>query len=190
MKQLRYVVLDRDGTIIVERHYLSDPNQVELVPGAITGLRQLREMGLGLVILTNQSAVGRGLLDEVRLEVIHKRLCELLENDKVYIDGIYFCPHLPEADCDCRKPKPGFLNLASEELNFDPRSCFVIGDNACDIEMGQCFGATTILVRTGYGDQVATDGIVSPDHVVNNLWDAAQVIKGILLKAETREKNL
>ena len=190
MKQRRYVVLDRDGTIIVERHYLSDPRQVELVPGAITGLRQLNEMGLGLVIITNQSGVGRGFLDEVRLQAIHKRLCELLETGKVNIDGIYFCPHLPETNCECRKPKPGLLNLASKELNFNPRSCFVIGDKACDIEMGQWVGATTILVRTGYGDQVAADGIVTPDHVVNNLWGAALVIKGIILEGETREEHL
>ena len=79
MKRRQFVILDRDGTIIVERHYLSDPLQIEILPGAVRGLRQLLAMGLGLVIVTNQSAVGRGLFDEAHLDLIHRRLCELLK---------------------------------------------------------------------------------------------------------------
>jgi len=178
--QRRFVLLDRDGTIIVERHYLSDPCQVELIPGVAHGLRQLSEMGLGLVVMTNQSAIGRGLFSMERLHSIHRRLRELLEAEGVYLNGIYSCPHIPEDNCCCRKPQPGLVELAAQELGFDPQASFVIGDKACDIELGQQVGATTFLVRTGYGAHVAADGLVTPDYVVDNLQDAAQVIQSLL----------
>ena len=184
MTQRHFVVLDRDGTIIVERQYLSDPSEVELIPGAASGLRQLSEMGLGLVVITNQSAVGRGFFDQARLDLIHRRLCELLNAEGVHLDGIYVCPHRPEDDCPCRKPRPGLLELAAQELDFDPQACFVIGDKACDIELGRRVGATTFLVRTGYGAQVTAETTVIPDYVVDDLWDAAQVIERLLAADE------
>ena len=184
MKQRRFVALDRDGTIIVERQYLSDPREVELIPGAASGLRQLSETGLGLVVVTNQSAIGRGFFDEKRLDLIHQRLCELLASEGVYLDGIYSCPHMPEDDCSCRKPRPGLLELAAKELDFDPQACFVIGDKVCDIELGRRVGATTFLVRTGYGAQVAAETTVAPDYIVDDLWDAAQVIERLLAADE------
>ncbi len=175
-----FVVLDRDGTLIVERHYLSDPQQVELILGVAEGLRQLKEMGLGLVIITNQSAIGRGLFDEARLSLIHQRMCELLEAKGVQLDGIYYCPHTPEDDCACRKPRTGLLERAAQELNFDPSDTFVIGDKPCDVELGQRVGATTFLVRTGYGARVEAEGAVAADYVVDDVREAAQIIQGIL----------
>lgn len=189
MKRRRFVVLDRDGTINVECEYLSDPDQVELLPRAANGLRQLSERGLGLIVITNQSAVSRRFFDKARLDLIHRRLRELLEAEGVHLDGIYICPHTPEDDCPCRKPKPGLLELAAKELGFDPQACFVIGDKACDIELGQRVGATTFLVRTGYGAQVAAGNSVIPDYVVDNVWDAAQVIKRLLAAHEEIRVN-
>lgn len=174
----RFVVLDRDGTVIVERHYLSDPDQVELIPGAAGGLRQLRAMGLGLVVITNQSAIGRGFFDEARLEQIHQRLRELLAAEGVQLDGIYFCPHLPDEDCGCRKPRIGLIERAATELDFDPAAAFVIGDKPCDIELGRSVGATTLLVRTGYGASV--EGATPADYVVDGLEEAAPVIRELL----------
>ena len=185
MTQRHFVVLDRDGTIIVERYYLSDPLQVELIPGVAAGLRQLSEMDLGLVVVTNQSALSRGFFDKARLNLIHQRLRELLYAEGVYLDGIYICPHRPEDNCLCRKPKIGLLELAAKELNFDPQASFVIGDKACDIELGQRVGATTFLVRTGYGAQVAAETMATPDYVVDDVRDAAQVI-GRLLTTDWR----
>lgn len=182
----RFVVLDRDGTIIVERHYLSDPRQVELIPQVATGLRQLSEMGLGLVLITNQSAIGRGFFDHSRLDLIHRRLCELLEAERVHLSGIYFCPHMPKDDCLCRKPRPELIERAAKELDFDPKTSFVVGDKACDVELGQRVGATTFLVRTGYGAQVAAESRVKPDYIVNELWEAAQVIKRLITMSERR----
>ncbi len=182
MTTRRYVVLDRDGTIIVERHYLSDPGQVELLPGVAAGLARLGRMGLGLVVITNQSGIGRGYLDEPCLETIHARMCALLAADGVRLDGIYHCPHLPEAGCACRKPRTALVERASRELRFDPRAAFVVGDKPCDIELGQAIGATTMLVRTGYGAQVAAEGRTAPDHTVDDVLEAARVIERLLAR--------
>src|SRR5208337_2615106 len=163
-----FVVLDRDGTIIVERRYLTAPEQVELLPGAAEGLRAMRALGLGLVVVTNQSAVGRGYFDRNRLDEIHARLRELLATEGVTLDGVYVCPHRPEDGCLCRKPLPALLEQAARELGFDCRDCFVVGDKPCDIEMGQAAGATTLLVRTGYGAEHEANQAVKPDYVADD----------------------
>jgi len=173
----RFVALDRDGTIIVERDYLSSPEQVELLPGAGAGLRAMRDLGLGLLIVTNQSAVGRGYFDLARLEEIHGRLRELLVAEGVELAGIYICPHTPEMACACRKPLPGLLLQASRELGFDPARALVIGDKPCDIALGQAVGAATILVRTGYGAEHETARSATPDHVADNLAAAAEFVQ-------------
>jgi D-glycero-D-manno-heptose 1,7-bisphosphate phosphatase len=184
MDRARCVLLDRDGTIIQERVYLTDPGQIEFIPGAVQGLRRLSELGLRLVVVTNQSAVGRGYLDRAGLDNVHQQLHLLLQAEGVRLDGIYFCPHTPDDDCSCRKPRPGLIERASKELFFDPKASFVIGDKVCDIEMGRNIGATTLLVRTGYGAQVAIDGTVSPEYIVNDLWDATRVIERLLAREE------
>jgi D-glycero-D-manno-heptose 1,7-bisphosphate phosphatase len=180
MKQRRFVMLDRDGTIIAERHYLSDPQQVELLPGTAKGLRHMQEMGLGLVVVTNQSAIGRGFFDETRLNLIHQRVDDLLAAEGIVLDGLYFCPHNPDDHCSCRKPRTGLIELAAKDLDFTPKDGFVIGDKLCDIELGQRVGATTFLVGTGYGTQVASDIPTTPDHVVDDLWTASQIIQQML----------
>lgn len=184
MTPRRFVVLDRDGTIIVERGYLADPDLVQLIPGVGQGLRKLRELGLGLAVITNQSAIGRKYFDQARLEQIHRRLAELLSAERVELDAIYVCPHTPDDGCQCRKPLPGLLELASREQNFDPARSFVIGDKPCDIELGQRCGATTFLVRTGYGAEYAVADTVTPDYVVDDVAGAAQVIAGLLSQQE------
>lgn len=178
----RFVLLDRDGTINVERHYLSHPDQVELIRNAARGLAALSQLGLGLIVVTNQSGVGRGLFDIARLDEIHARLRELLAAEGVRLDGIVYCPHLPEDGCRCRKPLAGLVEDAARDHGFRPEECFVIGDKPCDIELGRTIGATTFLVRTGYGSQVAAENTALADYVVDDLWDAAQVI-GRLLRA-------
>lgn len=181
MARKRFVVLDRDGTVIVERHYLSDPNQVELLPGTAQGLKHLAEMGLGLVLVTNQSGVGRGYFSEERLAEIHHRLEDVLSQVGIRLDGIYYCPHVPDDQCSCRKPEPGMLKQAAQELGFDLKDCFVVGDKPCDIELGQRVGATTFLVKTGYGADVAAKNTISPHYVVDDLRGVAQTIQQSLL---------
>lgn len=182
-KVSRFVLIDRDGTLIVERHYLSDPKDVELIPGVAEGLRQLREKGFGLIVITNQSGLGRGFFDQVCLNLIHKRMCELLAAEGVYLDGIYVCPHIPEDNCLCRKPRTGLVELAVKEFNVDLQASFVIGDKLSDIELGKRIGATTFLVRSNGRSQAEIVDTKSPfevtglpDYVVNDFWEAAQII--------------
>lgn len=185
----RFAVLDRDGTVVVERHYLSSPDQVELIDGAAAALQALRGMGLGLVVVTNQSALGRGLFDQARLDLIHRRLGELLEAEGVGLEGIYVCPHRPEDGCQCRKPLPGLMERAARELDFDVTASFVIGDKACDIEMGRRIGATTFLVRTGYGAAAAASGAVSPQYVVDALADVVPVIRHLIAEQSRPDRE-
>jgi D-glycero-D-manno-heptose 1,7-bisphosphate phosphatase len=179
-KARRFVLLDRDGTIIVERKYLSDPEQVELIPGAAEALRRLRQIGLGLAVVTNQSGVGRRYFDADRVELVHEKMSALLAAEGAHLDGIYACPHTPEDGCLCRKPNTGLAELAAKDLGFDLGDLFVIGDKRSDIEMGQRLGTMTILVRTGYGAEVAGSCTVSPDFIVDDLKTAAQTIETVL----------
>jgi D-glycero-D-manno-heptose 1,7-bisphosphate phosphatase len=176
----RFVLLDRDGTINVERHYLSDPDQIELLPNAAEGLAELKRLGMGLAVLTNQSGVARGLFDEARLEEIHGRLRQLLRSSGVELDTIVSCTHHPDAGCRCRKPLPGLVEAASREYGFAPAESFVIGDKPCDVDLGRGVGATTLLVRTGYGQRHATDVAVRPNYVVDDLLHASRVIAELL----------
>jgi D-glycero-D-manno-heptose 1,7-bisphosphate phosphatase len=171
------VVLDRDGTILVERHYLSRPEQVELAPNAAVGMRRLRELGFGLAVVTNQSGLSRGYFDESGLAQIHSRMQQLLADQGVSIDGIYVCPHLPEQECVCRKPRPALVYRAAAELKFDPIASIVVGDNRCDVQLGQRIGAVSVLVRTGYGARLAAEQAVSPDHVVDDLAHLAALLE-------------
>jgi D-glycero-D-manno-heptose 1,7-bisphosphate phosphatase len=171
----RAAVVDRDGTIVAERHYLSDPDQLELLPGALEGLRELREQGFDLVVVTNQSGLSRGYFDQARLDQIHARLEAELAAGGVRLDAIFVCPHLPSANCECRKPRPGLLHAAAARLGFDPRAALVVGDKECDIALGQAVGATTFLVQTGYGAETAARAEVQPDFVVPDLAAVAQL---------------
>ena len=178
MTQRPFVLLDRDGTIVeskVNEDYLTHPDHLKLIDHAATGLRRLGDSGFHLVVVTNQSAVARGLFDETRLGQIHQRMTELLAAEGVRLDAIYHCPHHPDDACNCRKPRPGMVEQAVTRFGFDPTASFVAGDNACDIELGRAVGATTILVRTGYGCEQEAAG-VDGDFVADNLDQAAKLI--------------
>jgi D-glycero-D-manno-heptose 1,7-bisphosphate phosphatase len=166
--------LDRDGTINVERNYLSDPAEVTLLPGAVAGLRRLREMGYALVVLTNQSGLARGYFTAARLEEIHARLRGMLAAEGVELDGIYVCPHGPEDDCDCRKPLPGLARRAAAELGLDLAASVMIGDKAADLGLGRAIGArAAILVRTGHGAAEEAEAGPLADFVADDLAAAA-----------------
>jgi phosphoheptose isomerase len=190
MSARSFAVLDRDGTIISERHHLCDPDQVQLLDGAARGLRELVSMGLGLVVVTNQSVVGRGMLDEAGLERIHERMRQLLEAQGVQIDGIYWCPHRPEDGCACRKPGTALLERAARELHFEPGGSFVIGDKECDIDLGRSVGATTLLVRTGHGTAVTATAQARADFVVDDLGQVPPVVRRFLDWREPVEAHL
>lgn len=182
MAAKRFVVLDRDGTLIEERHYLSDPEGVALTPRAGAGLRKLKELGFGIVVATNQSGIGRGFFDHARLNEIHSRLADLLENEGVRLEGIYVCPHTPDDDCACRKPKLGLMTQAMRDHAFSPQESFVIGDKDVDIELGKNAGATTFLVRTGYGAELERAGTALPHFVADDILHAAEMIERMVRK--------
>lgn len=171
-----YVLLDRDGTIIYDRHYLADPAGVELLPGAAAGLRRLCELGCGLIVVTNQSGIGRGYFDEPTLGRIHDRMRVLLAAEKVTLDAIYFCPHTDDDACGCRKPQPGLATHAIRDFGFDPRTSFVVGDKCVDVELGRAIGATSILVRTGSGQETERLARCTPDFIGDDLVQVADWI--------------
>ncbi len=153
------LLVDRDGTIMVDKEYLSDPAKVELICGAGAALRQAREAGYKIAVVSNQSGVARGYHTCEDVEKVNARLKELLEAEGVKVDGFYYCPHhgkkgrVPEftQDCRCRKPSPGMAEQAALECGFDLRRSAVVGDSLVDIGLGRVIGARSILVRTGYG---------------------------------------
>jgi D-glycero-D-manno-heptose 1,7-bisphosphate phosphatase len=148
----RAVFLDRDGTINVDRHYLSKPEQFEFIPGAERALRQLQDAGFRLVIVTNQSGIGRGYYTLGDLQAIHARMLGLLEPTGVVFDRIYFAPESPEEPSRGRKPSPAFLFDARDEFGIDLSQSFMVGDKWADVEAGRNAGcARSLLVRTGYG---------------------------------------
>ena len=166
------VLLDRDGTINAEVDYLSRPEQLRLLPGVAPGLARLCAAGVPLAVVSNQSGVSRGYFTMEELGKIHQRLTMMLVEEKVSLAGIYYCPHRPEQNCDCRKPKPGLAMKAAADLNGNLQHSFVIGDKPCDIQLGKNVGARTILVRTGYGATYDTFA-PTPDVIVENLEEAA-----------------
>ncbi|MDJ0765723.1 MAG: HAD family hydrolase [Myxococcota bacterium] len=175
----RVVLLDRDGTINEERDYLSDPAGLALLPRSGAGLRRMAALGFDLVVVTNQSGLARGYFDWQTLGAIHDRLRGRLAAEGVHLGGIYVCPHHPDDQCRCRKPRTGLVDRAARELGFDPAMGYVIGDNICDIELGIAVKARTILVRTGYGKELAVDIHRTADWVVDDLKGAAMVIEDL-----------
>jgi D-glycero-D-manno-heptose 1,7-bisphosphate phosphatase len=145
------IFLDRDGTIIVEKNYLGDPDQVVLLDNAVAGLRAMSMHGLPFVIVSNQSGLGRGYFSADQARAVERRLRDLLAREGIAIAGWYSCPHAPEANCSCRKPLPGMIHAAVRDLGLDPVRSFVIGDKRCDIDLAAAVGATGILVTTGHG---------------------------------------
>jgi phosphoheptose isomerase len=185
-----FILLDRDGTIIVEKVYLASADEIELLPGAVEGLRLLQDTGFGLVVITNQSGIARGKLTPHTLEGIHAELSRQLADEGIHIDAFYHCPHLPEGHCDCRKPLPLLAGKAAVDLGFNLSNSFVIGDKPCDIGLGKNCGARTVLVRTGYGREHEAAGLQA-DLVVDDLLAAARAIRamiGSVLTPTARER--
>ncbi len=170
------IFFDRDGTLIEERNYLSDPSGVALIPGAAEAVRLAREQGWLAVVLTNQSGVGRGYFTLEDVERVHRRMSELLDREGARLDGIFVCPHAPEEECACRKPRPGLVEQAARALAIDLARSWMIGDKPADIELARAAGMRGALVRTGYGAASATELQPPPDLVAFDVLDAVRRI--------------
>jgi len=143
------VFLDRDGTVIVDKHYLHDPNDVELLPGAAKGMRRLADLGLRLVLISNQSGVGRGYFGRGDVERVHGRLLDLLEPHGVSLDALYVCPHAPDEGCRCRKPEPGLFEQTGERYGMEFKGVPAVGDSVRDLVACVAAGCEPHLVLTG-----------------------------------------
>jgi histidinol-phosphate phosphatase family protein len=174
------VYLDRDGTLNFDPGYLNQPDHLRLLPGVGRAVARLNRAGFKTVVVSNQSGVSRGLITKEQLDAVHQRLRELLALDGAWLDGIYVCTHLPEEACSCRKPAPGLVIRAQQELGLAPERAIVIGDKASDIALARNIGATAIFVLSGTHSEeeqarMAASGLV-PDHVARDLAEAVQWI--------------
>jgi len=145
----RAVFFDRDGTLMEEVHYCSDPAQVKMYAGVPEALRKLKEVGFRTLIVSNQSGIGRGLITEAQYRAVQAELLQQIGDG--LIDASYFCPDAPGVPSTRRKPEPGMLLEAAAEFAIDLGTSYMIGDKSADIECGRRVGAATILVLTGYG---------------------------------------
>ncbi len=140
------VFLDRDGTLVADPGYLRDPDQVELLPGAAAALAAFAEAGFLLVVVSNQSGIGRGWISSAEAREVDCRFVELLAAAAVKLDGIYYCPHAPDEGCRCRKPEPGLLLEAAREHGIELDRSIMIGNSPSDVGAGKAVGAFTVLL--------------------------------------------
>jgi histidinol-phosphate phosphatase family protein len=143
------LVIDRDGTLTVERGYLADPDELEPIAGAVDAVARARAAGLRLAVVTNQVAVAKGHVTEEQLAAMHRRLDDLFGG----FDAVYHCPHHYDDGCGCRKPAPGMVAAAIDDLHLDPVRTLLVGDHLTDCLAGREAGLAAMLVRTGHGHE-------------------------------------
>ena len=177
MSEDRYVLLDRDGVINNDsEEFIKSPEEWLPIEGSLEAIALLNEHGFKVVVVTNQSGIARGFFDIAMLEKIHAKMRQLVIEKGGEIDAIYFCPHGPVDDCNCRKPKPGLLETFARDKNAHLNGIAVIGDSLRDLQAAQAVGASPILVKTGKGQKTLNE---NPDlnlPVFDNLYDAARYL--------------
>jgi len=178
------IFLDRDDTLIEDPGYISDPDQVQLIDGIPEALSQLRSLGYKLILTSNQSGVARGIVTEDVLSTIHERLEQLLAEKGAYLDNIYYCPYHPDGvikkyrrESDLRKPSPGMLLKAAEDMDIDLKESWAIGDSARDIEAGLRAGCRTILIESTSEKHGLRDDETKADFKAVNMREAVNIIK-------------
>ncbi len=174
------VFLDRDGTIAEEVGYLNHVSRFRILPHVADAIRRLNEAQMPVIVITNQSGVGRGYFPVALVHTVHELMAQQLEAAGARLDAVYYCPHTSADGCDCRKPKTGMLDRAAREHAIDLHQSFVVGDRHGDVEVARRAGATSILVRTGYGEGEylwnASKWQYQPDFVAADLADAVHWI--------------
>jgi D-glycero-D-manno-heptose 1,7-bisphosphate phosphatase len=186
MKQ-RAVFLDRDGTISEEVGYINHPSRFRLFPYAAAAIKHLNESGWLAIVITNQAGVARGYFPEEMVETVHAKMTKQVDDGGGRIDAIYYCAHHPSVgeppyrlDCDCRKPKPGLISRAAQDLKIDLDRSWMIGDRYSDIELARNAGVKCVFVMTGYGrgewEHQRSGWTQQPDLVAENLLEAVHAI--------------
>ncbi len=183
----KVIFLDRDGTLNEEINYLYRPEDLRIFPGVPEALRDLKEHGFRLVVVTNQAGVARGYYSEEDVNRLHEYMNGLLRNEGAAIDAWFYCPHHAEhgigrykVACDCRKPGTGMFRMAEKLFDVDKGSSWMVGDNECDLLAGRNYGVRTALVGTGYGSGVRDDPAMAGmfDVYGDTLLSVAQIICG------------
>ncbi|MCF8069647.1 MAG: D-glycero-beta-D-manno-heptose 1,7-bisphosphate 7-phosphatase [Desulfobacterales bacterium] len=177
----KIVFLDRDGVINRDSpYYIKSWAEFEFLPGSLDAIKRLTQNGFTIIIITNQSVVNRKMVSPDDLQYIFEKMCESISMDGGVIKDIFFCPHTPDDDCNCRKPEPGLINKACQKYDIDPSDSVMVGDSVKDIQCARNAGCgKAILVKTGNG--IESENILAhiqsaPDFVANNLSDAADWI--------------
>ncbi|HQU93344.1 MAG TPA: HAD family hydrolase [Pyrinomonadaceae bacterium] len=165
--------IDRDGTLIEEVNFLSDVGDLQVFPYTADALKLLRDSGYWIVVVTNQSGIGRGIYSEADMHAIHDAMQAELGGA---IDAFYFCPHLPDEGCECRKPGLGMLNFAQRDLEIDLERSWMIGDKRIDVETGRAAKIGAALVLTGYGKEHQHELEQAPDVIGDDLLKAVELI--------------
>lgn len=173
----RAVFLDRDGTLIVDRHYLGDPDGVELLPGAREGIERLRELGYGLFLFTNQSGIGRGWITRAQVDACNRRT-ELLLGLEEGFAGVGVAPERPDEPAVYRKPSPRYLRECLERFPLDPAACWMVGDQPRDIEAGRAAGIGAARILEGVHRCPETGARAFPDLGAFARWRAAEEERG------------
>lgn len=168
----RAVFIDRDNTICRDVPYCSRPEDLELMPMVADGIRLLSEHGFKVVVITNQSGVARGYFTEEMLSQIHQKMQNDLAKQGAFVDAIYYCPHHPDDNCNCRKPKPAMILQAARDLDIDINKSYIIGDSDMDTEMGKKAGCLTIVVAT-LNQDATVPRKPEPDYIASDLYEAA-----------------
>ncbi|MFH2054825.1 MAG: HAD family hydrolase [bacterium] len=174
------IFFDRDGTLIVDKYYLNDPEQVELIPGALEALKLARKLGFQLFVVSNQSGIARGISTEEQVRAVNERIVALLASEGIELDGLAYCPHHPDDEpaCNCRKPARGMVDQFLKSFELELKRSYVIGDSKADIGLGHNIGATSILVQTGY-EQLQREHFSDsrrPDHIAADILAAVKWI--------------
>jgi D-glycero-D-manno-heptose 1,7-bisphosphate phosphatase len=178
------VFLDRDGVINenLPDAYVDDWARFRFLPGVVEAIAKLNRAGYLVVVVTNQAGIGRGLMTEAALQEIHARMLAAIETDGGRVDLVLYCPHAPEAGCDCRKPRPGMLHRAAARLAIDLERSYFVGDHVTDVQAGRAAGCHPILVLTGRGAGARHGPAGAPDldgvPVVEDLPAAVRLILG------------
>jgi D-glycero-D-manno-heptose 1,7-bisphosphate phosphatase len=187
------VFLDRDGTIVEDVGYLHRSDQLAIFPWTVDAIRALNRAGLPVIVVTNQSAIARGILTEPALDEIHRELDRALAAGGATVDAYYYCPHHPQGQvdeyaivCGCRKPAAGMIERAERELGVDPARSYVVGDSWVDVGLARAVGARAVLVRSGHEaePEASRPPHLAADAVLDNLAAAASWILAGVLKRE------
>ena len=174
------IFLDRDGVIVEDTNYISSPEELILIPDVIPVLKKLQH-SFRLIVVTNQSGVARGYFTEDDLFAINERVIQMLADYDIGLDAVYYCPHHPKVgqdeyriECECRKPKPGLLRLATEEFNIELEKSFLIGDQETDIQAGRAMGIKTIKINRNEPESPDKSGA---DFIINSFDEVSSIIR-------------